>query len=51
MNFQEIYQMYDYCSRMVRDLADSKEDFYVRNEFFWLRYIYERILNGYFEEF
>jgi len=47
MNFQEIYQMYDYFSRM----SNNGENFYLRQEFLWLKYIYERILNDYFEEF
>ena len=45
MNFQEIYQMYDYFSIM----SNNEENFYLRQEFLWLKYIYERVLNGYFE--
>jgi len=52
MNFQQTYQLYDYCDRMYWDylfswLTENDEDsHYLANEFHLLAKYLERVLNS-----
>ena len=52
MDFQQIYQLYDYYSRMYKyyDVIwrnRDSEEFLLANEFFWLKDCLERALNDF----
>lgn len=52
MDFQQIYQLYDYYSRMYEHydiiwLSVNNEEFHLANEFFLLKNHLERVLNDF----
>jgi len=52
MDFQQIYQLYDYYNRMYEYydntwLTTNSEEFHLANEFFWLKDCLERVLNNF----